>query len=55
MLSFKASAVVLAVWNVASVFVEYSLLVIIYNRVPALATKGGWEGGGVEWSGVGWI
>lgn len=35
------SAVVLAVWNVASVFVEYSLLVIIYNRVPALATKGG--------------
>ena len=35
--SAQASAAALAVWNVASVGLEYWLLVSVYNGVPALA------------------
>ncbi|ESO01114.1 hypothetical protein HELRODRAFT_120735, partial [Helobdella robusta] len=39
--SLVVSAVVLAAWNVLSVFLEYAILLRIYNMVPQLAIKGG--------------
>lgn len=37
--SILASAVLIAVWNIVSVFIEYSLLYKVYRLVPALAIK----------------
>ena len=42
--SLVLGAVVIAVWNVASLFVEYTLLCRIYRLVPRLASKGETEG-----------
>jgi Ferroportin1 (FPN1) len=42
--SMLASAIVLAVWNVVSVFVEYSILAVVFRRVPELAVKCGFQG-----------
>jgi iron-regulated transporter 1 len=42
--SMLASAIVLAVWNVVSVFIEYSILATVFRRVPDLATKRGLQG-----------
>ncbi|OEL29630.1 Solute carrier family 40 member 1 [Dichanthelium oligosanthes] len=39
--SAQASAVALALWNVASVGLEYWLFVSVYNGVPALAAENG--------------
>jgi iron-regulated transporter 1 len=33
------SAIVIACWNLVSVFVEYGLLKIVYKKVPELANK----------------
>lgn len=37
--SMMISAICIAAWNLMSVFIEYGLLLRIYNRVPALAVK----------------
>ena len=33
------SAIFVAGWNICSVFIEYALLLRIYNKVPALGVK----------------
>ena len=38
--SMFVSAIFVAGWNICSVFIEYALLLRIYNKVPALAVKG---------------
>ena len=38
-LSTTWAAVLIAVWNIVSFFVEYSLLRVVYSRVPELAVK----------------
>ena len=37
--SLLISAVVIAVWNVVSVFMEYAMLMVVYRKVPELAKK----------------
>ncbi|KAJ8647684.1 hypothetical protein MRB53_000707 [Persea americana] len=35
--SLKASAIILALWNILSVWLQYWLLMVVYNGVPALS------------------
>lgn len=38
-LGIKYGAVLIGVWNLVSVFVEYYLILKVYNEVPALKNK----------------
>ena len=43
--SLKVSAMMIAGWNIVSMFLEYGLLSKVYKMVPRLATKGEIIGG----------